>query len=73
MYNVNQEIKLLFAKLFPICRSITGEGVRESLSILNTYSNINIKELRSGEKCYDWEIPEEWNIRDGFIADDKEK
>ena len=73
MHSLNKEIELLFSKLFPICRSITGKGVRDSLSILNKYSAINIKEIKSGEKCYDWEIPQEWNIRDAYIADDKGK
>jgi aminopeptidase-like protein len=73
MNNLNQEIKLLFTKLFPICRSITGKGVRDSLSILNEYTSINIQEIKSGEKCYDWEVPQEWNIRDAFIADDQGK
>lgn len=73
MNNLNKDIELLFTKLFPICRSITGDGVRKTLLILNKYTQINIKNINSGEKCYDWVIPEEWNIKDGFIADDKGK
>ena len=61
----------LFQQLFPICRSITGNGVRETLSKLQTVAPFDIKEIPSGTVCYDWVVPEEWNIQAGFIEDSK--
>ena len=57
----------LFSELFPICRSITGNGVRQTLEILNQVYSFIIKEIPSNTICYDWIVPEEWNITDAFI------
>lgn len=65
-----KEIKDLIEKLFPICRSITGDGVRKSLKILQRYEFFKIMSLPSGMKCYDWKIPLEWNIKDAFIENE---
>jgi aminopeptidase-like protein len=50
-------------ELFPLCRSITGEGLRETLRRLATRIPITIHEVRSGTKVLDWEVPDEWTIR----------
>ena len=63
----NEEIMLmdkLFDELYPICRSITGEGLRKSLQIISEYVPLNILEFNTGEKVLNWEIPQEWVIRD---------
>jgi aminopeptidase-like protein len=60
----------LMTELFPICRSITGNGVRETLNIINKHIPITIFEVPSGTKAFDWTVPREWNIRDAWIMDD---
>ena len=60
-------------KLFPIARSITGNGVRETLSIISEIIPLEITEIRSGTKVLDWEIPLEWNIIDAWIKNSKGK
>ena len=63
------EVKKIFDELFPICRSITGNGVRQSLKILQKIANFDIKEIPSGTSCYDWIIPNEWNVEEAYIED----
>lgn len=54
-------------KLFPLCRSITGNGTRETLKHIKKIIPLQIKEIASGTRVFDWTIPEEWNVTDAYI------
>lgn len=56
-------------ELWPICRSITGDGVRDTLARINEIVPLDIIEVPTGTKAFDWIVPNEWNIRDAYIAD----
>jgi len=73
MSNINYEkdIDKLLHELYPITRSITGNGNRESLKILQDIIPLDIIEYPSGQKVYDWTIPKEWNIKDAWIKNSK--
>ena len=63
------EMDQLMNTLFPICRSITGNGVRESFNIIKQIINLQITEIPTNTKVFDWTVPKEWNISDAYIAD----
>lgn len=65
------DIMRIVSRIFPICRSITGNGVRETLKILQEYCNeLQICEVPCGTKVFDWVIPDEWNITEGYIENE---
>ena len=65
-----ETVERLFRDLFPICRSLTGEGVRATLKSLAEVAPFEIKSIPSGEKCYDWTAPDEWSVHEAFIEDE---
>ncbi len=64
---IGHAIHELIAELYPICRSITGNGLRQSLRRLQEKIPLQIYEVPSGTRVFDWIVPLEWNIRDGYV------
>jgi aminopeptidase-like protein len=58
------------AELYPICRSITGPGVRETLARIDTRLPLTVTEVPSGTAVFDWNVPKEWTIEDAWIKDE---
>lgn len=65
--NIGQEMHQLVSRLYPICRSITGDGVRATLNIIKEYIPLEIHEVPTGKEVFDWNVPKEWNIKDAYI------
>ena len=62
----------LLKEIYPICRSITGDGVRETLKILQReIPELTLHEVPTGTKVFDWEVPREWKIRDAWIKNSR--
>lgn len=65
--DIGGQIYALAAKIYPICRSITGDGVRTTLKRLKEHVDIEVHEVPSGTRAFDWTVPREWNIEDAYI------
>lgn len=61
----------LVRDLYPICRSITGNGVRQTLRIIQDRIPLEVHEVRSGTNVFDWKVPREWNIRDAYVKNSR--
>ena len=66
--SIADEFSDYLSRLFPICRSLTGDGNRQTVRVLDEIVPLRKTEVQSGTKVYDWIIPDEWNIRDAWIA-----
>ena len=71
MHKIGKEMYSLMERLFPICRSITGNGNRKTLNIIKEHIPVEVKEVPSGTKVFDWVVPDEWNIKDAYIKNEK--
>ena len=69
--DIGDSIFALAAKLYPICRSITGDGVRQSLREIGKFIKLDVHEVPTGTAVFDWTIPREWNIRDAYIKNER--
>ena len=65
--NVAAELHRLMSDLYPICRSITGNGVRETLHRIQQILPLSIREVPTGTRVFDWTVPREWNVRDAWV------
>ena len=68
---IGQETYSLITELFPICRSITGDGFRQTMRILQQQIPLQIHEVPSRTKVFDWVVPREWNIKDAYVKNAK--
>src|SRR5690242_18524115 len=64
---IGQELHRFAAELFPICRSITGDGIRRTLNLIRNRVPLQILDVPTGTHVFDWTVPKEWNIRDAYI------
>lgn len=64
-----QEMHEFASELYPICRSITGNGLRQTLAMIQKKIPLTITEVPSGTVVFDWTVPKEWNIRDAYVKD----
>jgi len=62
-------VKELVERLFPVCRSITGDGLRRTLEIIGEHIELAVSEVPTGTEVLDWTVPREWNIRDAWVKD----
>jgi aminopeptidase-like protein len=65
---VGEELYKLVTELYPICRSITGDGVRRTLEVVDREIGLEVQEVATGTQVLDWTVPREWNIRDAWVA-----
>jgi aminopeptidase-like protein len=70
---IGGELHTFAAELYPICRSITGEGIRRTLTLIQSRISLQISEVPTGTPVFDWTVPKEWNIRDAYIKDSSGK
>ena len=71
--SIGAEMQQMISALYPFCRSITGKGTRDTLRSIGTRMPLEVHEVASGTKVFDWTVPREWNIRSAFIRDPKGK
>src|ERR1044071_9712165 len=67
--SLRDDIYSLIRELYPICRSITGEGLRDTLGRIRKEIPLEMHEVPSGTQVFDWTVPKEWNIRDAYVKD----
>ena len=68
---LGEQMHSLMTELFPICRSITGDGVTQTLNIIKKDIPLSIHKIPTGTKVFDWEVPKEWNIKDAYIRNSR--
>ncbi|QCX38814.1 DUF4910 domain-containing protein [Aureibaculum algae] len=69
---MQKQLETYFDRLWPINRSLTGDGNRKTLDILSEIIPLNVHEVPSGTACFDWNVPPEWNVQEAWIKDEKD-
>ncbi|WP_435011862.1 DUF4910 domain-containing protein (plasmid) [Tundrisphaera lichenicola] len=67
---LGRDIHELITQLYPICRSLTGDGVRRTLGRIGELIPLELHEVPTGTRVFDWAVPKEWNIRDAYVKDE---
>src|ERR1700691_1709317 len=68
---IGEELHRFAAELYPICRSITGNGIRRTLAMIQDRIPLQTFETPTGTPVFDWTVPKEWNIRDAYIKNSR--
>ncbi len=72
--DIGDQMHAFISDLYPICRSITGNGLRETLRrVAELLPGLVIGEVPSGTRVYDWTVPKEWNIRDAYVKNSRDE
>ena len=66
---LGEEMYRWIERLYPLCRSITGPGVEETLAVIQEQVPLRIERVTSGAQAFDWTVPREWRIRDAYVKD----
>jgi len=69
--DAGDEMYRLICELYPICRSVTGNGVRKTLEIIGRYIPVELHEVPTGTQVFDWTVPKEWNIQDAYVKNSR--
>jgi aminopeptidase-like protein len=70
---IGLDMHQFMSELYPICRSITGNGVRETCDLIKKHIPITVYEVPTGTKVFDWIVPKEWNIKDAYVKNSEGK
>ena len=68
---IGTEMHRLISELYPLCRSITGNGFRDTLKIIRDHIPLEVHEIPTGTPVFDWTVPKEWNIRDAYVKNSR--
>ncbi|HXY02766.1 MAG TPA: DUF4910 domain-containing protein, partial [Terriglobales bacterium] len=69
--SLGREMHALAAELYPVCRSITGDGFRRTMQRIRQEIPLQVHEVPSGTRVFDWTVPKEWNIRDAYVKNSR--
>ena len=69
--DIGQQLHAFVELMYPVCRSITGQGVRDTLEMVREKIPLTIHQVPTGTQVFDWEVPREWNIKDAYIKNSK--